>query len=100
MSTAVAEPDVCAPGAKGARPRQTMQCMEVRGGNEPVDAALAMPGVEAWVYSRPYHSAGESDADVSGGGGDVHYISSCATGRVTRMLVADVSGHGAPVCDA
>lgn len=74
--------------------------MEVRGGNEPVDAALAMPGVEAWVYSRPYHSAGESDIDVAGGGGDVHYISSCATGRVTRMLVADVSGHGTAVCDA
>jgi hypothetical protein len=83
--------------------------MEVRGGNEPVDTALAMPGVEAWVYSRPYRAAGEPDADASttaaadgggGGGGDVHYVSSCATGRVTRMLVADVSGHGAVVCDA
>jgi len=51
-------------------------CIEVR-----QDLLESPPGVEAWVYSRPYHSAGESDADVIGGGGDVHYISSCATGR-------------------
>jgi hypothetical protein len=100
MSTAVAAPQACASIAVGTQPPpQTMQCMEVRGGNEPVDAALAMPGVDAWVYSRPYHLASEPEADVSGGG-DVHYVSSCATGRVTRMLVADVSGHGAAVCDA
>jgi hypothetical protein len=100
MSTAtIAVPETCEPLATGAHPRQTMQCMEVRGGNEPVDAALTMPGVEAWVYSRPYHAPAESDLEITGGG-DVHYVSSCATGRVTRMLVADVSGHGAAVCDA
>ncbi|MDC0937108.1 PP2C family protein-serine/threonine phosphatase, partial [Pirellulales bacterium] len=27
-------------------------------------------------------------------GGDVYYLSSCASGRITRMLLADVSGHG------
>jgi serine phosphatase RsbU (regulator of sigma subunit) len=51
-----------------------------------------MPGLEAWVYSHAY-------GDSAAGGGDVHYVSSCATGRVTRLLLADVSGHGAPVCD-
>mgnify|MGYP003483393270 CR=1 FL=1 len=27
-------------------------------------------------------------------GGDVVYASSCATGRITRLMVADVAGHG------
>jgi serine phosphatase RsbU (regulator of sigma subunit) len=33
----------------------------------------------------------------SDSGGDVHYVSSCASGRITRALIADVSGHGAAV---
>lgn len=72
--------------------QQTMQCMEIWGGNQVVDTSVAMPGLQAWVYCHPY-------GDSAGGGGDVHYVSSCATGRVTRLLVADVSGHGADVCD-
>jgi len=46
-----------------------------------------MPGLKAWVYSRPF--------DNSTSGGDVYYISSCASGRITRIILADVSGHGA-----
>jgi serine phosphatase RsbU (regulator of sigma subunit) len=65
--------------------------MEVWGGNEAIDNGVSMPGLDAWVYSRPYKG------DV--GGGDVHYVSSCATGRVTRILVADVSGHGQIVAE-
>jgi len=60
--------------------------MEVWGGNAASENTVAMPGLDAWVYSRPYQ--GDS------GGGDVHYVSSCATGRITRLLLADVSGHG------
>ena len=37
----------------------TMQCMEIRGGNEPVDTAFSMPGLEAWVYSRPFRDAND-----------------------------------------
>jgi hypothetical protein len=70
---------------------QTMQCMEVWGGNQVVDKSVSMAGLDAWVYCRPY---GQSED-----GGDVYYVSSCATGRITRLLVADVSGHGAAVCD-
>ncbi len=66
-----------------------MQCMEVWGGNQAVDNGVVMPGLDAWVYSVPLSG---DDA-----GGDIHYVSSCATGRITRMLVADVSGHGASV---
>jgi len=70
---------------------KTMQCMEVWGGNTASDDTVAIPGLDAWVFSRPY--AGDD------GGGDVHYLSSCATGRITRLLVADVSGHGASVSE-
>jgi hypothetical protein len=63
--------------------------MEVWGGNRSADSAVVMSGLDAWVYSQPYAGAE--------GGGDVYYVSSCATGRITRMLVADVAGHGQAV---
>lgn len=63
-----------------------MQCMEVWGGNQLADSGVSMAGLDAWVFSRPYGN--------SVGGGDVYYVSSCATGRITRLLIADVSGHG------
>ncbi|MCC6969875.1 MAG: serine/threonine-protein phosphatase [Phycisphaerales bacterium] len=69
----------------------TLQCMEVWGGNDAVQSAVKMPGLDAWVYSRPHK--GEAS------GGDVHYLSSCATGRITRLLIADVSGHGLGVSE-
>lgn len=72
--------------ASSAAP-ETMECMEVRGGNGEVDRAFRMPGLEVWIYSKP-HGGAEA-------GGDVYYLSSCASGRITRFLLADVSGHGA-----
>src|SRR5436190_20843696 len=66
-----------------------MQCMEVWGGNQLADSGVVMAGLDAWVYSKPFGGAE--------GGGDVYYVSSCATGRIVRLLVADVSGHGAKV---
>lgn len=63
-----------------------MTCMEVWGGNQAADNGVVMSGLDAWVYCRPHEGAV--------GGGDVYYVSSCATGRITRLLLADVSGHG------
>ncbi|TVQ32188.1 MAG: serine/threonine-protein phosphatase [Phycisphaeraceae bacterium] len=74
-----------------------MECMEIWGGNRAIDNAVSMPGLDAWIHSRPYRP--ESQGGESGGG-DIHYLSSCATGRISRMLIADVSGHGAAVEDA
>jgi phosphoserine phosphatase RsbU/P len=70
----------------------TMRCLEVWGGNQAVDNGVVMAGLDAWLFSRPY---GDQSA-----GGDIHYVSSCAAGMVTRVLVADVSGHGEAVADA
>jgi len=68
---------------------ERMECMEVWGGNQAVDRSFQTAGLKIWVHSRPYSQAS--------GGGDVYYLSSCASGRITRMLLADVSGHGALV---
>lgn len=70
---------------------QLLQCSEVWGGNDSVDRAVTMMGLDAWVLSRPH--AGDDQ------GGDIHYLSSCATGRIARLLIADVSGHGQIVAD-
>ena len=71
--------------------RQVMQCMEVWGGNAATSRNSRMPGLDIWVYSQPH--------EQSNVGGDIHYVSSCATGRITRLLLADVSGHGAGVAE-
>src|SRR5450631_1331191 len=63
-----------------------MQCMEVWGGSQLTTRGVAFGGLDACVYSKPYGNAQH--------GGDVYYASSCATGRISRLLLADVSGHG------
>jgi serine phosphatase RsbU (regulator of sigma subunit) len=60
--------------------------MEVWGGSQLTAQAVEFGGLDAWVYSKPY---GKAHA-----GGDVYYASSCATGRISRLLLADVAGHG------
>jgi len=60
--------------------------MEVWGGNQAADQSFETAGLKIWIHSRPHNHAA--------GGGDVYYLSSCASGRITRILLADVSGHG------
>jgi phosphoserine phosphatase RsbU/P len=84
---APATPATPAASSGGTHDNHRMQCMEVWGGNRAVESSVVMAGLDAWVYSKPY---GEN----ASGGGDVYYVSSCATGRITRLLVADVAGHG------
>jgi sigma-B regulation protein RsbU (phosphoserine phosphatase) len=68
---------------------EQMNCLEVWGGNQGAEQHFHMPGLDVWLYSRP--------AENAANGGDVYYLSSCASGRISRLLVADVSGHGARV---
>jgi phosphoserine phosphatase RsbU/P len=70
----------------GTPPSQQMSCMEVWGGSQLTTRGVALGGLDAWVYSKPFGQAQR--------GGDVYYASSCATGRITRLLLADVAGHG------
>ncbi len=56
-----------------------------------METVLTLPGLEGAVFSRPH----KGDA----GGGDVHLVSSCGTGRITRLLLADIAGHGEGVSE-
>jgi serine phosphatase RsbU (regulator of sigma subunit) len=63
--------------------------MEVWGGSQIGSSGVELGGLDVWVYSKPFGEAQH--------GGDVYYVSSCATGRISRLLLADVSGHGTSV---
>ena len=69
----------------------TLQCMEIWGGFEPVERSVSTPGLDLWVFSRPFHGAQR--------GGDVYYVTLCGGGVITRIVVADVSGHGDSVAE-
>ena len=77
--------------ASGSAAERTLQCMEIWGGSDAVEKAVATPGLEAWVYSKPFEGSAQ--------GGDVHYVSHCGGGVITRMIVADVSGYGQAVAE-
>src|SRR5580692_2675422 len=72
-----------------ASPTQHMQCMEVWGGSQIASSGVELAGLDVWIYSKPFGQAQR--------GGDVYYVSSCASGRISRLLLADVSGHGKSV---
>ena len=55
-------------------PTQHMQCMEVWGGSQLTSSGVELGGLDVWVYSKPFGAAQR--------GGDVYYVSSCASGRI------------------
>lgn len=63
-----------------------LTCMEIWGGTEPRDSMISVPGVDVYVWCRPHHGARD--------GGDIHYVSTCMAGNISRLVLADVSGHG------
>ncbi len=69
---------------------ERMTCMEIWGGNRAIDKHFKAPGLDIYVQSAPYK-------DSQNGGGDIYYLTSCASGRISRFLLADVSGHGESV---
>lgn len=66
--------------------RERMQCMEIIGGNRAIDKSFAAAGLDIYVHSQPFQD--------SQTGGDIYFLTSCASGRISRFLLADVSGHG------
>ena len=66
-----------------------LACAETWAGNERTASLIELPGMVAWVHSVP---AGPGEA-----GGDVHYVSVCPSCIVSRIALADVSGHGEAV---
>jgi phosphoserine phosphatase RsbU/P len=66
-----------------------IKCAEIWGGVENVSADLRTNGIEASIYS---HSS-----DGAAGGGDIHYLSVCNHDILTRIVLADLQGHGIEV---
>jgi len=76
---------------RNSMPPHRLRCREVWGGNGPVFNKISAPGIDVTVSSIP--------AEQSAQGGDVYYLSGCGCGLITRLAIADVSGHGPPVAD-
>ena len=68
---------------------QVLACSEVRGGNHKFIGTRKLSGMVAWVASIPINE-GE-------GGGDLHFMSVCSHDLISRIALADVSGHGREV---
>jgi serine phosphatase RsbU (regulator of sigma subunit) len=66
--------------------------MEIWGGSNAATAQTSTPGLEIWVSSQPHDNAEQ--------GGDVHYVSLCGGGSITRLIVADLAGHGESAAEA
>jgi phosphoserine phosphatase RsbU/P len=63
-----------------------LACFELWGGNSMVAHSVELPGLLGWVSSIPFGQAAS--------GGDVHYLSVCSQGQISRIALADVAGHG------
>jgi phosphoserine phosphatase RsbU/P len=70
---------------------QALTCNEVWGGNRKVVRAVQMPSIIAWVALLPLNE--------NEGGGDLYYMSVCAHDLISRVALADVSGHGGSVSE-
>lgn len=81
-----------APFAHSDSSRHTLMCSEVWGSNRNVAHSVDLPGLHGWIYSAPL--------ELGHDGGDIHYFSACDAGVLTRVVLADVSGHGRAVAIA
>src|SRR5918996_1709513 len=70
-------------------PPHTLACSEVWASNRNVAHSVNLPGLQGWVYSAPL--------ELGHDGGDIHYLSACDQGVLSRVVLADVSGHGRAV---
>ena len=66
-----------------------LKCAETWASNQETSSVADLPGLRVWVHSTPF---GPGEA-----GGDVHYVSVCPSCIVSRIALADVSGHGRAV---
>ncbi|MBN2491696.1 MAG: serine/threonine-protein phosphatase, partial [Planctomycetes bacterium] len=72
--------------------RRDFSCAEVVGGIEATELSVRLPGARGEIWAQPYGGAPA--------GGDVHYVATCGVSQLSKVVLADVSGHGAAVADA
>jgi phosphoserine phosphatase RsbU/P len=63
-----------------------LSCREVWASNRNVAHTVELPGLQGWIYSAP--------VELGHDGGDIHCLSACDYGVLSRVVLADVSGHG------
>ena len=63
-----------------------LACFELWGGNSKAAHPIELPGLLGWICCIPFGHTTH--------GGDVHYVSVCSKGQVSRIVLADVAGHG------
>ncbi len=63
-------------------------CNEIWGGNRIFHGPIELPGMRGVLFSQSCDGAR---------GGDVHYLSVCGSGLLSRACLADVMGHGQSV---
>ncbi len=73
-----------------AKTMQQIECTEVWGGIGACEVSVQLAGVRGECWSRPYD--GEEQE-----GGDIHFLSVCGINRLSKVVLADVSGHGRQV---
>ncbi len=88
----LAAPDAALPATAEAVDGSTHRfaCHEVWGGNRSIQSPVELPGIRGYIYSQPV---------VGARGGDVHYLSVCGSGLMSRVCLADVVGHGEAVAE-
>ena len=69
--------------------QRTLVCSEVWASNQNVAHSVDLPGLQGWIYAAPL--------ELGQDGGDIHYLSACDSGVLSRVVLADVSGHGRAV---
>lgn len=69
-----------------------LNCMELSGGRVCGQARYELPGFRIDIHAT--HAGPRIE-----GGGEVHYLSSCASGRITRLLLADICGTASTFVD-
>ena len=69
-----------------------LTCREVWASNRNVAHTVELPGLQGWMYSAPL--------ELGHDGGDIHYLSACDYGVLSRVVLADVSGHGHSIAAA
>ena len=68
-----------------------LECKELWGGNRNRDSEVSAGKVIGSIYSAPCCKGGE--------GGDIYYFGVCKDGVISRLAIADVTGHGEAVSE-
>ena len=81
---------MASPGRVTSDPEaRSLQCLEVWGGNQKINADVAVTGLDVSVRARTWHDQPQ--------GGDIYLASMCGCAKISRFMLADVAGHGEQV---